>query len=163
MLAKDDFENILNGKLPDGTLVNQTANRRTGVDLTFLDAEIRQCHGLHCRRQADPRSSHDGRQIDHELGREERWLKPVNYSRSKNGEPVRTGNLVYAMFEHDTSRKLDPQGHIHVVIAAITKTAAGKWQGLWNGELWKNNTTIGSAYHAAFREQLTQSSGTKPS
>jgi conjugative relaxase-like TrwC/TraI family protein len=28
--------------------------------------------------------------------------------------PVRTGHLTYALFQHDTSRKLDPQAHIHV-------------------------------------------------
>jgi conjugative relaxase-like TrwC/TraI family protein len=152
-VSKEDFENILNGKLPDGTLVNQTANRRTGVDLTFSmpksasvmayiagDKRILEAHMTAVKAT---------------MGWVEKTMAEArDYSRGKNGEPVRTGNLVYALFEHDTSRKLDPQGHIHVVIAAITKTAAGKWQGLWNGELWKNNTTIGSAYHAAFREEL---------
>lgn len=154
-VTKEDFENILNGKLPDGTLVNQTANRRTGVDLTFSmpksasvmayiagDKRILEAHMTAVKATMS-------------------WVEKTmaearDYSRSKNGEPVRTGNLVYALFEHDTSRKLDPQGHIHVVIAAITKTAAGKWQGLWNGQLWKNNTTIGSAYHAAFRQELAK-------
>jgi conjugative relaxase-like TrwC/TraI family protein len=27
--------------------------------------------------------------------------------------PVPTGNLVYALFQHDTSRALDPQAHVH--------------------------------------------------
>lgn len=30
---------------------------------------------------------------------------------------MRTGNLVYALFQHDTSRKTDPQSHIHALIA----------------------------------------------
>ena len=77
-----------------------------------------------------------------------------DYSRNRNGEPVRTGNLVYAMFQHDTSRKLDPQSHIHVVIAAMTQTAEGKWKALWNGEMWKNNSVIGSAYHAFARAEM---------
>jgi conjugative relaxase-like TrwC/TraI family protein len=34
---------------------------------------------------------------------------------------VRTGNLVYALFQHDTSRATDPQSHIHAVIANLTQ------------------------------------------
>jgi conjugative relaxase-like TrwC/TraI family protein len=32
------------------------------------------------------------------------------------------------MFQHDTSRLLDPQAHIHVVVAAITQMADGAWK-----------------------------------
>jgi conjugative relaxase-like TrwC/TraI family protein len=79
------------------------------------------------------------------------------YSRdAKNGDPVRTGNLVYAMFQHDTSRLLDPQAHIHVVVAAITQMADGAWKALWNGEIYKHNSVIGSIYHAALRSELEQ-------
>ncbi|EJL22826.1 MobF family relaxase [Novosphingobium sp. AP12] len=154
-VSKDDFENILNGKLPDGTLVNQTANRRTGIDLTF---SMPKSASVMAYVASDKRilEAHMTAVKSTMSWVERTMAEARDYSRSKNGEPVRTGNLVYALFEHDTSRKLDPQGHIHVVIAAITKTAAGKWQGLWNGQLWKNNTAIGSAYHAAFRQELSK-------
>ncbi|WP_103727491.1 MobF family relaxase [Novosphingobium sp. HII-3] len=154
-VAKEDFENILNGKLPDGTLVNQTAKRTTGIDMTFSmpksasvmayiagDKRILEAHMTGVKATM--------------TWVEKTMAEARDYSRSKTGEPVRTGNLVYALFEHDTSRKLDPQGHIHVVVAAITRTAAGKWQALRNHELWRNNTTIGSAYHAAFRQELAK-------
>ena len=36
----------------------------------------------------------------------------------------------------------------------MTKMANGAWQALHNGQLWKNNTTIGAAYHAQFRAEL---------
>lgn len=152
---KEDFENLLNGKLPDGTLVNQTARRRTGIDLTF---SMPKSASVMAYIAGDKRilAAHMSA-VKATMGFVERTMAEArDYSRNRNGEPVRTGNLAYAMFEHDTSRKLDPQGHIHVVVAAITKTAVGKWQGLWNGELWKNNTTIGAAYHAAFREELAK-------
>jgi conjugative relaxase-like TrwC/TraI family protein len=154
-VTKEDFENILNGKLPDSTMVNQTAKRTTGIDMTFSmpksasvmayiagDKRILEAHMTAVKAT---------------MGWVEKTMAETrDYSRSKTGEPVRTGNLVYALFEHDTSRKLDPQGHIHVVVAAITKTAAGKWQALRNNELWRNNTTVGSAYHAAFRQELAK-------
>jgi conjugative relaxase-like TrwC/TraI family protein len=72
------------------------------------------------------------------------------YVDNPKGDPVRTGHLTYALFQHDTSRKLDPQAHIHVVVANLTKVA-GNWQALFNDELWKNNSLIGSVYHAALR------------
>ncbi|WP_103727323.1 MobF family relaxase [Novosphingobium sp. HII-3] len=154
-VKKEDFENLLNGKLPDGSQVNQSANRRSGIDLTF---SMPKSASVMAYIAGDKRilAAHMTA-VKATMGWVERTMAEArDYSRSRNGEPVRTGNLVYALFEHDTSRKLDPQGHIHVVIAAITKTAAGKWQALWNGQLFKNNTTIGSAYHAAFREELAK-------
>ena len=40
---------------------------------------------------------------------EKTFAEGRTYDRSKSGDAVRTGNLVYAMFQHDTSRALDPQ------------------------------------------------------
>src|SRR3546814_13638920 len=70
--------------------------------------------------------------------------------------PVQTGNLVYALFQHDTSRALDPQGHIHAVIANLTRMADGKWQALHGDKLWSHNSIIGSVYHAYLRTGLGQ-------
>lgn len=51
------------------------------------------------------------------------------------GEQQHTGNLLYAKFEHITSRQQDPQMHTHVVIANATQDKAGKWRALDNSEL----------------------------
>src|SRR3546814_14681101 len=75
-------------------------------------------------------------------------------SRNANGEGVVTGKLLYALFQHDTSRALDPQNHTHAVIAAMTQDKDGKWKALWNGEIWKNNTVLGSIYNDALRTNL---------
>jgi conjugative relaxase-like TrwC/TraI family protein len=146
------FENILNGKLPDGTQVGDPDNRRLGMDLTFSmpksasilalvggDKRINEAH------MASVKSTM-------------RWVEAnLAESRLRSGDsrsPVRTGNLVYALFQHDTSRALDPQGHIHVVIANMTRMADGTWRALHNGEIWRNNTVISSIYHATFRDSL---------
>ena len=34
-VSKDAFEGVLNGRLPDGTMVGQVENRQAGIDLTF--------------------------------------------------------------------------------------------------------------------------------
>ncbi len=146
------FENILNGKLPDGTQVGEPGKRQLGTDLTFSmpksasvlalvggDKRIGEAH------LASVKSTM-------------RWVEAnLAEGRMRDGErqyPVRTGNLVYALFQHDTSRALDPQGHIHAVIANMTRMPDGSWRALHNGEIWRNNTVISSIYHATFRDAL---------
>mgnify|MGYP003641599493 FL=1 len=153
-VERDAFEAILNGHLPDGDKVGQVEGRRLGLDLTFSMPKSASILAL---------VSGDRRILDAHLAAvrstmaqlvEKQFAEARNYERSRNGEPERTGNLVYALFAHDTSRALDPQGHIHAVVANLTRDLKGNWKALWNGEIWKNNTTIGQFYHAAFRAQL---------
>lgn len=151
---KDTFEAILNGRLPGGEMVGQVEGRRLGVDLTFSMPKSASILAL---------VSGDTRILDAHMAAvrstmsqlvEKQLSEARNYERNRNGEPEKTGNLVYALFAHDTSRALDPQGHVHAVVANLTRDLKGNWKALWNGEIWKNNTTIGQFYHAAFRAQL---------
>ena len=153
-VERDQFEGILNGRLPDGEMVGQVEGRRLGLDLTFSMPKSASILAL---------VSGDRRILDAHLAAvkstmsqlvEKQFAESRNYERSRSGEPQKTGNLVYALFAHDTSRALDPQGHIHAVVANLTHDPKGTWKALWNGEIWKNNTTIGQFYHAAFRAQL---------
>ncbi|WP_062345034.1 MobF family relaxase [Novosphingobium sp. CCH12-A3] len=153
-VERDQFEAILNGRLPDGEMVGQVEGRRLGLDLTFSMPKSASILAL---------VSGDKRILDAHLAAvkstmtqlvEKQFAESRNYDRSRSGEPQKTGNLVYALFAHDTSRALDPQGHIHAVVANLTRDPKGTWKALWNGEIWKNNTTIGQFYHAAFRAQL---------
>jgi len=153
-VERDAFEAILNGHLPDGDKVGQVEGRRLGLDLTFSMPKSASILAL---------VSGDRRILDAHMAAvrstmsqlvEKQLAEGRNYERSRSGEPEKTGNLVYALFAHDTSRALDPQGHIHAVVANLTRDLKGNWKALWNGEIWKNNTTIGQFYHAAFRAQL---------
>ena len=153
-VGRDAFEAILNGHLPDGEKVGQVEGRRLGLDLTFSMPKSASVLAL---------VSGDRRILDAHMAAvrstmsqlvEKQYAEGRNYERSRSGEPEKTGNLVYALFAHDTSRALDPQGHIHAVVANLTRDLKGNWKALWNGEIWKNNTTIGQFYHAAFRAQL---------
>jgi conjugative relaxase-like TrwC/TraI family protein len=153
-VGRDAFEAILNGHLPDGDKVGQVEGRRLGLDLTFSMPKSASILAL---------VSGDRRILDAHMAAvravmsqlvEKQFAEGRNYERNRNGEPEKTGNLVYALFAHDTSRALDPQGHVHAVVANLTRDLKGNWKALWNGEIWKNNTTIGQFYHAAFRAQL---------
>ena len=154
-VAKEDFEKILNGEMPSGEKVGQTENRRLGVDLTF---SMPKSASILAYVAGDSRvlAAHMNA-VKATMGWVEKtFAEGRTYEHSKSGDAVRTGNLVYALFQHDTSRALDPQGHIHVLVANMTRMANGAWQALHNQQLWKNNTVIGAAYHAQFRAELAK-------
>jgi len=153
-VGKTAFEALLNGRLPDGTQVGDPERRRAGIDLTFsmpksasVLAYVAGDERLLAAHLAAVRAT---------MGWVEKTFAEGRvYTDNPKGEPVRTGNLAYAIFQHDTSRKLDPQAHLHVVIANLTKVGA-KWQALHNDQLWKNNSLIGSVYHAALRTKVEE-------
>jgi conjugative relaxase-like TrwC/TraI family protein len=152
-VEKDAFEKVLNGELPGGEKVGQVENRRLGIDMTFSMPKSASILAL---------VSGDRRILDANMRAvvktmqyaERNFAEARNYDTNRNGSPEKTGNLLYALFAHDTSRALDPQGHIHAVVANLTQTASGVWKALWNEKLWHNNTTIGQVYHAALRAEL---------
>lgn len=150
---KDVFERVLNGTLPGGEQVGQVERRRAGIDLTFSMPKSASVMAY---------VAGDSRILDANLRAVQKTMTHIeksyaegrDYARNPKGVPQKTGNLVYALFPHDTSRALDPQGHIHAVVANVTQMADGRWKALWNGEIWKNNTVIGQVYHAALRAEL---------
>jgi len=153
---KGNFEALLNSVLPDGAVVNEHENRRAGYDLTF---SMPKSASVLAYVGGDDRILEANKSAVLVAMRwvEDNAAEVRSYVRDpKNGEAVRTGNLVYAMFQHDTSRALDPQAHIHVVVPAMSQTSEGDWKALWNGELYAKNSTIGSIYHAALREELVK-------
>ncbi|QNE07710.1 MobF family relaxase [Croceicoccus marinus] len=154
-VSKEAFEKILNGIQPNGDAVGQVDKRQSGVDLTF---SMSKSASVMAYVAGDERvlKAHWTAVSATMKWVEKNFAEGRTYERTKSGEPVRTGNLVYALFQHDTSRALDPQGHIHVVIANMTRMADGAWRALHNGQLWKNNSTIGAAYNAQFRAELAK-------
>lgn len=154
-VSKDAFEGVLNGILPNGEAVAQVDNRRAGVDLTFSAPKSVSvlAYVAGDKRILGP----DGANMM-AVTRAMAWVESNLAEGRKDVEgrkvPVRSGNLVYALFQHDTSRALDPQAHVHAVIANLTRMPDGKWQALHADKIWSNNSVIGSIYHAFLREEL---------
>lgn len=148
------FEKLLAGELPDGTRVGQVERRQNGTDLTF---SMPKSASVLAYVAGDERLLAAHMQaVRQTMGWvEKNFAEGRMYDTDRKGEPVRTGHLTYAIFQHDTSRRLDPQAHLHVVIANLSKIGA-KWQALHNGQLWKNNSIIGSVYHAALRTRIEE-------
>lgn len=80
------------------------------------------------------------------------FLEGYSQARESSGGVIErkdTHNLVWASFQHETSREQDPQLHTHVVIANATfDSQAGKWRALENRELLNHRTTADAIYMA---------------
>ena len=154
-VSLDIFTAILEGRLPDGSVIGNgmTGTHRAGMDLTF----------------SAPKSlsmlayvAGDTRLLDANMAAVKATLKwaEANLAEARTGaggeKVVKTGNLLVALFQHDTSRNLDPQAHVHAVIANATRTPDGKWHALHNDKLWSSNTLLGSIYHAYLREGVAK-------
>ncbi len=77
-------------------------------------------------------------------------------------ETVLTGNLVMALFNHDTSRDQDPQLHTHVVVANVTQHN-GEWKTLSSDKVGKtgfsenvlaNRIAFGKIYQSELRQRV---------
>jgi len=65
-----------------------------------------------------------------------------------------TGNLVIASFRHDTSRRLDPQLHIHNVVMNLTRRADRKWTALETREMFAAQVFVKRVFHADLARRL---------
>ena len=58
-----------------------------------------------------------------------------------------TGNLALAVYEHDTSRELDPQLHTHAVAANVTYDGAeGRWKALQASGIYERRAYLTEVY-----------------
>lgn len=151
-VAHQAFEEVLAGRLPNGATIadGRRGPHRPGFDLTFSapksvsllayvggDARLKDAH-LSVVKAA--------------LDWAEARFADARMSRAGGGqETVTTGRLVAALFAHDTSRLLDPQMHVHAVIANATEGPDGRWRALAERAIWENKAVIASVYNAYLR------------
>lgn len=150
----EEFRAILDGKMPDGTELGAGNGRhRAGFDLTFSAPKTLSMLAY---------IGGDERLLEANMNATKAtiaWVeKNLAETRMKGPdgkiEAVKTGNLVVALFQHDTNRNQDPQAHIHAVIANATQGPDGKWRAVWNGKIWQAYSTIASVYNAQLRTEV---------
>ncbi|ECA0362721.1 conjugative transfer relaxase/helicase TraI [Salmonella enterica subsp. enterica serovar Tchad] len=129
-VANADMDAIRQGKLPDGTdlsrMVNGVNKHRSGYDLTFSAPKSVSMMIL---------IGGDTRLLDAWNRSVENGMKEVEklisarITDSGKTDTVLTGNMVAALYNHDTSRALDPQIHTHALVFNTT-FVEDKWRAL---------------------------------
>jgi conjugative relaxase-like TrwC/TraI family protein len=147
------FERILEGKLPDGSEINASrGEHRAGLDLTFSapkSVSLVALVGKDHRVVEAFRAS-----VAQTLVWAEKNLAQARVWRDGRQVTENTGNLLVAAFTHDVSRQLDPQLHVHAVVAGATLASDGKWHALKNDEIYQHQRTLGAVHNAYLREGL---------
>lgn len=154
-VAKETFAKALSGELPSGDKVDVREGRRPGFDLTFSAPKSVSVMAYIAgdKRILGPKGAQT-KAVQQTMAWVEKNIAAGRVTKDGKTETVKTGNLIYALFQHDTSRALDPQAHIHAIVANMTQMLDGKWQALDAQKLWASNTVIGSIYHSFLRNEL---------
>lgn len=156
---------VLHGKLPDGTSLSRMQDgketHRPGYDLTFsapksvsmmaLIGDDRRFIEAHNRAVATAMTEVEG-------------LASARVTEDKVTRTQLTGNMVAALFNHDTSRDLDPQIHTHALVINATRTEDG-WRALSSDTKGKtgfsetvlaSQVALGNIYRVALRKDVEE-------
>jgi conjugative relaxase-like TrwC/TraI family protein len=132
----------------------QKAARRVFYDFTFSPPKSVSVAALVA---ADERivSAH-ARAVKLALGELERFAA-VRLRRQNSKAHRRTGNIVAALFQHETSRALDPHLHTHcVVFNATYDNAEGRWKALENCEMLGAQKYAENVYYHKLAQSLRE-------
>ncbi|ENP3041747.1 conjugative relaxase, partial [Salmonella enterica] len=160
---KDVFTRILEGRLPGGAdlsrLQDGSNKHRPGYDLTFSAPKS---VSMMVMLGGDKRLIEAHNQAVDIAVRQVEALASTRVMTDGQSETVLTGNLVMALFNHDTSRDQDPQLHTHVVVANVTQHN-GEWKTLSSDKVGKtgfsenvlaNRINFGKIYQSELRKRV---------
>ncbi|EBV5793306.1 conjugative transfer relaxase/helicase TraI [Salmonella enterica subsp. enterica serovar Rubislaw] len=162
-VASADMDAVRQGRLPDSSdlsrMVDGVNKHRSGYDLTFsapksvsvmaLVGEDRRFIEAHNRAVAV-------------VMKEVEQLVSARITQEGKTETVLTGSMVAALYNHDTSRDLDPQVHTHALVFNAT-FADEKWRSLasdtrmktgFSENLYATKIALGNLYRSALREDI---------
>lgn len=156
------FRNLLSGMTPDGTrrLVHNanSEHRRSGWDLTWSVPKSVSV----LWSQASPQIR---AQIEIELRCSVRqatnYLATVGVvsRRGTDGVVRENARLVFACFEHSTSRAMDPQLHVHSILINLGIRPDGSTGTLEPRELYRHQLAAGALFRAELAARLERSLG----
>ncbi|EAR6709552.1 conjugative transfer relaxase/helicase TraI [Salmonella enterica] len=160
---KDVFTRVLEGRLPDGADLSRQQDgsnkHRPGYDLTFSAPKS---VSLMAMLAGDKRLTEAHNQAVDIAVRQVEALASTRVMTDGQSETVLTGNLVMALFNHDTSRDQEPQLHTHAVVANVTQHD-GEWKTLSSDKVGKtgfienvyaNQIAFGKIYRVVLKEKV---------
>lgn len=154
--SDERFTAILDGQTPDGKLLGRirdgARDHRPGIDLTFSAPKAVSIAALvgDDTRIFSAHTDAVKTALDYA---EANLVKTRKYVNGKLH--VETGGKIIAgIFQHDTSRALDPQLHTHAVVANMVKDSNGDYRSLSNEALYNGKMLLGQIYRNALANNL---------
>jgi len=144
----NDFQRLLQGKMPDGTRLQAGAggSRRLATDLTFSAPKSVSLQAL---------VGGDERLIEAHQNAVRETLRYAQDNlaglRTTTHEILRlkqTGSLAVATFLEETSRDLDPHLHTHCVMMNLTQDTGGRWRALNQTPFYQQQKLLGAIYRS---------------
>ncbi len=155
------FQRVLEGRTPaDGKDLVQGAGEkhRAGWDLTFsAPKSVSVAWGA--STDADLRASisaaHD-RAVKAALDQLQHDAEAIVARRGKGGLVQEKADMVVALFQHGTSRELDPQLHTHAFVANLAQRSDGTWGGIESKAIFQWKMAAGAIYRAELAQALAE-------
>ena len=155
-VTKEQLQQVLKGFAPDGSKLVQNAgkdNRQAGLDLTLsADKSVSVLWAVGDKATQKAIQQAHSNAVDFALGyleREAAWTR-----RGHGGTDFEKCKLIFARFDHATSRAGDPNLHTHVLVPNVGLREDGKTAALWNKEQYLHKMTVGALYRAALAHEL---------
>lgn len=157
---RDAFFKLLSGRVADQQLGRVMLDdkgepevmHRPGIDLTF-SAPKSVSIAAEVFEDREVRHAHEDA-VKEALAYVEAYAAQAR--RTVDGQTLAedTGNLVTALFRHNTSRDLDPDTHTHALVMNATQRVDGEWRSLMNDPLYLQQKVIGAVYSSALARSL---------
>jgi conjugative relaxase-like TrwC/TraI family protein len=150
----ETFRALLEGQMPDGSEIQSRSDgtRRGGLDLTYSAPKSVSIAALvgNDERLLEAHDKAVGKAMDYV----ENEASQARITQDGVTTIERTGNLVVAQFQHETSRAHDPQVHTHAVVINATQRDDGEWRALDNQEFYRLKMTAGAIYRAELANEV---------
>jgi conjugative relaxase-like TrwC/TraI family protein len=149
------FADVLDGKLPNGVEIkNAKGEHSAGWDITLSasksvsmvaligdDERLKQAmlESVEATMEWVEKNLIETRVWDKEAGKQ---------------VTVKSDNALIASFTHDVNRNLEPQLHVHNVVANATLAPDGKWHAIRSEAFYDNQHLIGAIHSADYRARV---------
>lgn len=161
VVSRSHFQSLLAGELPDGRLaVQRQADkaRKSGYDLTF-----------NCPKSVSALWAVGGRElrdtierlVDESVDEALRFLEDTSAfsRRGQGGLRHERSDLVFAKFEHGSSRNLDPHLHVHVFLLNVCLREDGTTGAVYGPALFRAKMAAGALFRAELAARLERELG----
>lgn len=152
-VTREDFAALLEGKHPRTGKVLVPADTATGKHRAAYDLLLSADKSVSLMALVGG----DGRLLEAHRKAVHKALDAVEeYTQVRNRERQRetTGRMLVALFEHDTSRNLDPQLHTHCVVMNMSRRSDRQWRALEPWELYRSQKFGTAVYRAEMAREL---------